>query len=474
MASESREHETRTETDTMGALQVRVDRYWGCQTERSLANFTSGDRMPIQVVHALAILKKAAAIVNTRFGLPAPISEAIVAAADEVIDGRLDDHFPLVVFQTGSGTQTNMNVNEVISNRAIELLGGTMGSKKPVHPNDHVNMSQSSNDAFPTAMHIAAVLEFRSQLLPAVSALRDALAAKAASFERIIKIGRTHLMDAVPMSLGQEFSGYVAQLDYCIARVEAAIAPRMLYLAQGGTAVGTGLNTYAGFDVAVADEIARLTGQPFVTAPNKFEALASHDTMVEAHGALNTLAVALMKIANDIRLLGSGPRCGLAELSLPANEPGSSIMPGKVNPTQCEAVTMVAAQVMGNNVAVSVAGSHGHFELNVFKPVIIANVLSSARLLATACDGFRVHCVLGLEANTARIEQIMRESLMLVTALNPVIGYDNAAKAAKRAHEQGTTLKESVLALGLLTAEQFDAAVVPADMLGPTAYAPRG
>jgi fumarate hydratase, class II len=383
-----------------------------------------------------------------------------------VMEGKLDDHFPLVVWQTGSGTQTNMNANEVISNRAIELLGGTMGSKKPVHPNDHVNMGQSSNDSFPTAMHIAAVEQVHHALIPALEHLHKALDAKAHAFKDIVKIGRTHMMDATPLTLGQEFSGYAMQIEYGIARVKGCL-PRLYQLAQGGTAVGTGLNAKIGFDVKFAEQVASITKLPFVTAPNKFEALAAHDAMVELSGALNTLAVSLMKIANDIRLLGSGPRCGLGELALPENEPGSSIMPGKVNPTQSEAMTMVAAQVMGNHVSVTVGGSNGHFELNVFKPVIIFNVLQSIRLLADACNSFTDNCVVGIEANRERITQLLNESLMLVTALNPHIGYDNAAKAAKKAHKEGTTLKEAAMALGLLTSEQFDQWVRPEDMIAP-------
>jgi fumarate hydratase class II len=390
----------------------------------------------------------------------------MVDAATEVMDGKLDDHFPLVVWQTGSGTQTNMNANEVISNRAIEMLGGTMGSKKPVHPNDHVNMGQSSNDSFPTAMHIAAVEQIHHALIPALKHLHKALDDKAKAFEDIIKIGRTHTQDATPITLGQEFSGYVKQVENGIRRVEATL-PALYELAQGGTAVGTGLNAKVGFDKAFADEVAKITKLPFVTAPNKFEALASNDAVVEAHGALNTVAVSLMKIANDIRFLGSGPRSGLGELSLPENEPGSSIMPGKVNPTQCEALTMVAAQVMGNQTTVSIAGSNGHFELNVFKPVMIYNLLQSIKLLADGAISFADNCVAGIEANKDRIKQLMNESLMLVTALNPYIGYDNAAKIAKKAHKEGTTLKEAALALELLTAEQFDQWVRPEDMISP-------
>ncbi|KAI7853155.1 fumarate hydratase [Circinella umbellata] len=459
----------RTERDTFGPLEVPADRYWGAQTQRSLQNFDIGgdrERMPEPLIKAMGVLKKSAATVNMTYGLDPKVGKAIQEAADEVIDGTLLDHFPLVVWQTGSGTQSNMNTNEVISNRAIELLGGELGSKKPVHPNDHVNMSQSSNDTFPTAMHIAAAVEINQRLLPALKELRDALKAKQDEFNHIIKIGRTHLQDATPLTLGQEFSGYVQQLTYGIERVQSTL-PHLYNLAQGGTAVGTGLNTRAGFDSKVAAAIADITKLPFKTAPNKFEALAAHDALVEAHGALNVLAVSLMKIANDIRFLGSGPRCGLGELSLPENEPGSSIMPGKVNPTQCEAMTMVCSQVMGNNVAVTVGGSNGHFELNVFKPVMIKNVLQSIRLLADASNSFRKNCVVGIQANEKKISEIMNESLMLVTALNPHIGYDNAAACAKKAHKEGTTLKEAALSLGVLTEEQFAQWVRPEDMIGP-------
>ncbi|EIN14167.1 fumarate hydratase [Punctularia strigosozonata HHB-11173 SS5] len=459
----------RAERDTFGELQVPADRYWGAQTQRSLQNFDIGgptERLPPPLIKAFGILKKAASVVNATYGLDPKVAGAIQSAADEVISGKLIDHFPLVVFQTGSGTQSNMNVNEVISNRAIEILGGELGSKKPVHPNDHVNMSQSSNDTFPTAMHVAAVMELHHTLLPALVELRDALAAKADAFKDIIKIGRTHLQDATPLTLGQEFSGYVQQLDNGIARVKDVI-PRLSLLAQGGTAVGTGLNTKRGFDVKVAAEISKLTGIEFKTAPNKFEALAAHDALVEAHGALNVLAVSFMKIANDIRFLGSGPRCGLGELMLPENEPGSSIMPGKVNPTQCEALTMVAAQVMGNNTTVSVAGSNGHFELNVFKPVIIKNVLQSIRLLGDGARSFTKNCVVGIQANKARINQLLNESLMLATILNSHLGYDNVAKCAKKAHKEGTTLKEATVSLGFLTPEEFDQKVRPELMLHP-------
>jgi len=461
----------RVESDTMGKVEVANDVYWGAQTQRSLENFKIGGpsaRMPLEVVHAFGVLKKCAAKVNMGYGvMPRELGERIVQVGDEVISGKLDAHFPLVIFQTGSGTQTNMNVNEVISNRAIQLMGGVMGSKKPVHPNDHVNMGMSSNDSFPTAMHIAACLVLSRTTLPGLRHLRAALAKKQAEFADIIKIGRTHTQDATPMTLGQEFSGYVCQVDFSIARVEAAL-PRLYMLAQGGTAVGTGLNSVEGFDSAIAAEIARETGLPFVTAPNKFEALAAHDAVVEAHGALNTVACSLMKIANDVRFLGSGPRSGLGELLLPENEPGSSIMPGKVNPTQSEALTMVAAQVMGNQVAVSVGGASGHFELNVFKPVMIANLLQSARLIGDASVSFADHCVDGIEPNRKRIDELLHNSLMLVTALNPYIGYDKAAASAKKAHKEGTTLKAAVLKLGYLTEAQFDEYVRPEKMLGPS------
>ncbi|MBI2432799.1 MAG: class II fumarate hydratase [Candidatus Hydrogenedentes bacterium] len=460
--------EYRIERDTMGEMQVPVDRYYGCQTARSLMNFKiGGERMPRELIRALGMLKKAAALVNKDLGLlPEQLCRAICQAAEEVIEGQLDEHFPLVVWQTGSGTQTNMNANEVIANRAIELLGGELGSKKPVHPNDHVNMSQSSNDTFPTAMSIAAVEQLHRRLLPALEGLRAALDAKAQAFAGIIKIGRTHLMDATPLTLGQEFSGYVQQVANGIARIESAL-PLLAQLAIGGTAVGTGLNTKKGYAEKVAAKIAQLTGLPFTSAPNKFEALAAHDAMVMAHGALKAVACSLMKIANDIRWLGSGPRCGIGELLLPENEPGSSIMPGKVNPTQSEAMTMVAAQVMGNDVTVGVAGASGNFELNVFKPVIIYNLLQSIRLLADAADSFREHCVEGLSANQKQIAAHLNNSLMLVTALNRKIGYDNAAKIAKAAHAHGTTLKEEALKSGLLTAEEFDVEVDPSKMIGP-------
>lgn len=461
---------TRIESDAFGEIEVPSDKYYGAQTARSKMNFKIGGeaaRMPIPVVRAFGILKRSAARVNEELGsLDPKLSAAIQEAATEVAEGKLDEHFPLVVFQTGSGTQSNMNANEVISNRAIEILGGEMGSKKPVHPNDHCNMSQSSNDTFPTVMHIAAVTEINNSLLPELTALRDSLQAKADEFQEIIKIGRTHLQDATPLTLGQEFSGYAQQLTFGIERVEKAL-PNLLYLAQGGTAVGTGLNTKKGWDVKIAEEISKATGFPFKTAPNKFEALAAHDAIVEASGALNTVAVSLHKIANDIRYLGSGPRCGYGELALPENEPGSSIMPGKVNPTQNEALTMVAAQVFGNHTAITFAGANGQFELNVFKPVLISNLLSSIRLIADGSKSFREHCVDGIVANKERISDLMNKSLMLVTALNSKIGYDAASKVAKNAHKKGLTLKESALELGVLTSEEFDEWVKPEEMIGP-------
>ncbi len=459
---------TRRETDSIGAIEVATDRYWGAQTERSLNNFRIGtDRQPLPLIHALATVKKAAARVNADMGkLDGTLADAIVKAADEVISGKLDDHFPLVVYQTGSGTQTNMNVNEVISNRAIEMMGGELGSKKPVHPNDHVNMGQSSNDVFPTAMHVAVVVEATNRILPAIDALHDALDRKAKEFADIIKIGRTHTQDATPITLGQEFSGYAAALSLSRRRVEQAL-DGVHALAQGGTAVGTGLNSPVGFDVKIAAEISRLTGLPFRTADNKFEALASHGALAFFHGALNALATDLFKIANDIRFLGSGPRSGLGELSLPENEPGSSIMPGKVNPTQAEALTMVATEVFGHETTVTVASSQGHFELNVFKPVIANAVLSSIRLLADGMDSFREHCVDGIKANTDRIKALMEQSLMLVTALAPTIGYDNAAGIAKTAHKKGTTLREEAIASGHVTAEEYDRIVDPAAMTRP-------
>jgi len=459
---------TRTETDSMGPIAVAADRYWGAQTERSLHHFHIGhEHFPRPMIRALGILKKAAAITNGQLGaLPKPLVDLIVAAADEVIDGRLDTHFPLFVWQTGSGTQTNMNANEVISNRAIEMAGGQMGSKKPVHPNDHVNRGQSSNDTFPTAMHIAAAEEVVHRLKPSVSKLRDTFASKAAAFDDIVKVGRTHLQDATPLTLGQEISGWVAQLDLGLAAVDHAL-PAVYELALGGTAVGTGLNTHQDFPAKAAGEIARLTDLPFVSAPNKFAALAGHEPLVMLHAAVKTLAVALMKIANDVRWLASGPRSGLGEILIPENEPGSSIMPGKVNPTQCEAMTMVSVQVMGNDVAVTIGAASGNFELNVFKPVIIHNVLQSIRLVSDACRSFNEFCAVGIEPNRACIKQNLDQSLMLVTALNPHIGYDNAAKIAKKAHKDGSTLKAAALDLGLVTAEQFDAWVDPLRMTKP-------
>lgn len=460
--------EVRIETDSLGEVACPVDAHWGAQSQRSLANFAIGkETMPEPLIKALGIQKQSAAKANMDLGVLDPkLGDAIVAAASEVIDGTLADQFPLSVWQTGSGTQSNMNANEVIASRANQILTGVHGGKDPVHPNDHCNMGQSSNDTFPTAMHIAAASETIDRLIPALDQLHAALDSKAKAFAHIVKIGRTHLQDATPLTLGQEFSGYAKQVEYGIARIRNAL-PRVLELAQGGTAVGTGINSKAGFAEKFAEHVAAITGHDFVTAANKFEALAAHDALVELSGALNSVAVSLMKIANDIRLLGSGPRCGLGEISLPANEPGSSIMPGKVNPTQCEAITMVCAQVMGNHVTVSVAGSNGHMELNVFKPVMIYNVLQSIRLLADSSRSFTEHCVSGIEANEARIEKLLNESLMLVTALNPHIGYDNAAKIAKKAHAEGTTLKEAGLALGLLTEEQFAQWIVPADMIKP-------
>jgi len=459
----------RVESDTMGEIEVPSDKYYGAQTARSMMNFPIGDeteRMPAPVVKAFGILKKAAAEVNMEFGLDKEVAENISKACDEVIDGTLKDHFPLVVWQTGSGTQSNMNVNEVISNRANEMLGVPLGTKSPVHPNDHVNKSQSSNDTFPTAMHIASAQMVTEVLLPGLHKLQQALASKADDFKDIVKIGRTHTQDATPLTLGQEFSGYATQLKYGIARIESAL-PRVYELAIGGTAVGTGLNTRIGFAEKMCERISQLTTLPFVSAPNKFEALAAHDALVELSGAMNVVACSVMKIANDIRFLGSGPRCGLGELLLPENEPGSSIMPGKVNPTQCEAITMVAAQVMGNHVAVTVGGSNGHFELNVFKPMMVRNVLQSARLLGDAASAFTDNCIDGIIANRERIDKLLHESLMLVTALNQHIGYDKAAKIAKTAHKNGSTLKATAIELGYLTAEEFDAWVVPEDMLGP-------
>lgn len=452
----------------MGQIEVRADRYWGAQTQRSLKYFDIGDdRFPREIIRALGILKKAAAGVNADLGLLSQEKYALIAAAaDEVIDGRLDAHFPLHVWQTGSGTQTNMNANEVISNRAIEMAGGEMGSKKPIHPNDDVNKSQSSNDTFPTAMHIAAVEQVTHKLRPEVVALRDALAAKSEAFKDIVKIGRTHLQDATPLTLGQEFSGYVSQLDHVLRAIDATM-PHLRELALGGTAVGTGLNAPAGYAERSAARIAEMTGLAFVTAENKFEALASHDALVEAHGSLKTLAAALNKIANDVRWLASGPRCGIGEISIPENEPGSSIMPGKVNPTQSEAVTMVCAQVLGNDVAINIGGASGNFELNVFKPLIIHNYLHSVRLLADCARSFREHCVEGIEPERERIDAYLRDSLMLVTALNPHIGYDNAAKVAKKAHNERSSLKDAAVSLGLITPEDFDRWVRPESMVGP-------
>jgi len=462
----ARPGQTRTERDTMGPIEVPADRYWGAQTQRSLQHFRIGsERFPREMIRAFGILKKACALVNRDLGLlPDDKARAIVAAADEVIDGRLDDHFPLVVWQTGSGTQTNMNVNEVIANRATELLGGTLGQRL-VHPNDDVNRSQSSNDTFPTAMHIAAVEQLRDRLFPAVRRLRATLAAKSAAYQDVVKIGRTHLQDAVPLTLGQEISGWVSQLDHALGHLEAAL-PHLHELAIGGTAVGTGLNAPRGFGAAAAKRIAELTGHPFVAAENPFEALAAHDALVSAHGALKTLAVVLTKIGNDVRWLASGPRSGLGEITIPENEPGSSIMPGKVNPTQCEALTMLACQVLGNDVAVNVGGASGNFELNVFKPLIIHNLLQSMRLLADGALSFEEHCARGIEADRTRIGELVQRSLMLVTALNPHIGYDKAAQIAKAAHKSGSSLRDAALASGWVSAEQFDAWVRPEDMVG--------
>jgi fumarate hydratase class II len=459
---------TRTEHDSFGPLEVPADKYWGAQTQRSLMNFPIGwERQPVAVVRALGVIKKACAQANMALGnLEPEIGNAIVEAAGEVVDGKLDDNFPLVVWQTGSGTQSNMNANEVIANRAIEILGGEIGSKTPVHPNDHCNRAQSSNDTFPTAMHIAAARTANDVLLPGLRHLHAALAAKAEAFKNIIKIGRTHTQDATPLTLGQEFGGYAHQLAQGIARVERTL-PGLYELAQGGTAVGTGLNTKPGFAEMVAGNIAAITGMPFVTAPNKFEALAAHDAVVEASGAVRVVAASLFKIANDIRFLGSGPRCGLGELMLPENEPGSSIMPGKVNPTQCEALTQVCAHVMGNDAAVGFAGSQGHFELNVYKPMMIYNLLQAMQLVGDASVAFTDKCVAGIEADEGRISQLMWESLMLVTALAPTIGYDNATTVAKTAHKNRTTIKKEAVRLGFVTEEEFDAAVQPADMIGP-------
>ena len=456
------------ETDSMGEIEVPANCYYGAQTARSLIHFDIGtETMPRELIRGMGILKKASAMVNAELGLmPEDIKDLIAKAADEVIDGKLDDHFPLRVWQTGSGTQSNMNSNEVIANRGIELAGGVIGSKDPVHPNDHVNMGQSSNDTFPTAMHIAAVERIRDALIPSLTTLSESFRKKTIEFKDIIKIGRTQLMDATPLTLGQEFSGYTTQLEYALDRINGCM-PRMYQIALGGTAVGTGLNSHRDFPVNVAKQIAEITGCPFVTAPNKFESLAAHDAIVETSGVLKTIACSLMKIANDIRWLGSGPRCGIGEIALPANEPGSSIMPGKVNPTQSEAMTMVATQVIGNDTAINFGGSSGHFELNVFKPVMIYNLLQSIRLLADSCRSFNDHCVVGIEPNKTQIEKHLNGSLMLVTALNPHIGYDNAAKVAKKAYQENTTLKESAVALGLLTAEEFDEKVRPEKMTGP-------
>ena len=458
----------RIERDTMGEVEVPIEKYWGAQTQRSIENFPIGnDVMPIQLVRALGIQKKSAALANISLGkLDESVGQAIAEAAQEIVDGKFDDNFPLVVWQTGSGTQSNMNANEVIANRANELLGGKLGEKSSVHPNDHVNRSQSSNDTFPAAMHISAVMETEDKLLPALLHFKEALGKKAETFSKIIKIGRTHTQDATPLTLGQEFSGYAAQIDASISGIKNTL-PNLFQLAQGGTAVGTGLNAPIGFAEKFAEEVSNLTDKPFTTMSNKFAGLAAHDALVALSGSLNVVAVAVMKIANDIRFLGSGPRSGIGELSLPANEPGSSIMPGKINPTQCEALTMVAAEVMGNHVAVSIGGSNGHFELNVFKPMIVFNVLRSAQLLADACRSFTDRCISGIEPNLERIEELMESSLMLVTALNPHIGYDNAAKVAKKAYAEGTTLKEAAINLELLTAEEYDKWVQPENMISP-------
>jgi fumarate hydratase, class II len=460
----------RIEKDTMGPVEVPADKYWGAQTQRSINNFKIGgekNRMPIEIIRAFAILKKAAALTNAELGVLAQDRADIIAkVCDEILTGQHDDQFPLVIWQTGSGTQSNMNVNEVVAYRAHVLLGGSLeDEKKKIHPNDDVNKSQSSNDTYPTAMHIAAYQMVVENTIPGVQKLRDTLAAKAKPFKNVVKIGRTHFMDATPLTLGQEFSGYVAQLDHGLRALKNTLA-HLSELALGGTAVGTGLNTPKGYSELVAKKIAELSGHPFVTAPNKFEALAAHDGMVESHGALKQLAVSLMKIANDIRMLSSGPRSGIGEILIPENEPGSSIMPGKVNPTQVEAMTMVAAQVMGNDVAISIGGSNGHFELNVFKPLIAANFLQSARLIGDACVSFNDNCAIGIEPNTPMIQRHLENSLMLVTALNPHIGYENAAAIAKKAHKEGTSLREAAIALGLLTSEQFDEWVKPEDMIG--------
>jgi len=458
----------RIETDSMGKIEVPSDRYYGAQTARSLIHFDIGtETMPREIIRGMGILKKASALVNSELGLlQKDKKDLIIQSADEVIAGTLDDHFPLRVWQTGSGTQSNMNTNEVIANRAIEIAGGQLGSKDPIHPNDHVNMGQSSNDTFPTAMHIAAVERIYDHLLPELTRLHDSIKKKCSEFQGIIKIGRTHLMDATPLTLEQEFSGYVQQLFNGIERVKSCL-PRLSQIALGGTAVGTGLNSHRDFAVNVAKKISSLTKRDFITAPNKFESLAAHDAVVEASGVMKTLACSLMKIANDIRWLGSGPRCSIGELTLPANEPGSSIMPGKVNPTQSEAMTMVAAQVIGNDTAIAVGGSSGNFELNVFKPVMIYNLLQSIQLLGDSCRSFNEHCISGIKPNKSQIEAHLKNSLMLVTALNPHIGYDNAAKVAKKAYEENTTLKEAAIALKLLTAEEFDDKVRPEEMTGP-------
>lgn len=457
----------RIESDSFGNIEVPNDSYWGAQTQRSLENFKIGtEKIPIPLIHSLAIIKKAAAQTNIELGkLDKKLGEVIINASEFVIYGDFDDQFPLVVWQTGSGTQTNMNINEVIANKANEILGHKLGEKFPIHPNDHVNMGQSSNDTFPTAMHIAAKIEICNKLIPNLTQLKDSLEKKSKEFSSIVKIGRTHLQDATPLTLGQEFSGYVMQLTLGIKRIESTLE-RLSYLAQGGTAVGTGINSVKGFAEKFAEKVSIITGLDFITAPNKFEALASNDTIVEVSGALNVIAVSLAKIANDIRLLGSGPRCGIGELSLPENEPGSSIMPGKVNPTQCEALTMVCAQVMGNHVAISIGGANGHFELNVFKPLLIYNLLQSIRLLTDAALSFKIHCVDDIIANIDRIGELRDKSLMLVTALNPHIGYDNAAKIAKKAHKDGITLKQAALELKLLTNEEFDKWVQPDKMVG--------
>lgn len=459
--------EFRIETDTMGEVKVPSNKYYGAQTARSLMNFKiGGERFPAEFIRAMAIVKKAAALVNTELGsLTNEKCELIIQAADEVIAGKLDEHFPLVVWQTGSGTQTNMNVNEVISNRAIEIAGGELGSKKPIHPNDDVNKAQSTNDSFPTAIHVASVEQIYSHLIPAVTKLRDALNSKAQEFQNIIKIGRTHLMDATPLTLGDEFSGYAHQLTNGLARIEDALK-RMREIPLGGTAVGTGLNAHPQYAVKVASKISEITGKAFVTAPNKFEAMAGKDAIVELSGVLKTIAASLMKIANDVRWLGSGPRCGIGEISLPENEPGSSIMPGKVNPTQSEAMTMVCAQVFGNDVTINFAGASGNFELNVFMPVLAFNILQSIKLIADACDSFTDNCVAGITTNNINIKKHLENSLMLVTSLNPVIGYDNAAKVAKKAHKENKTLKEAAMELGLLTSEKFDEVVRPEKMIG--------